>query len=284
LAGGIAGAGTMKVLDRYWRQEMGEAPMSTGARGELRYGTPQSSHEVVVREGYSMSYDQRTRNAAWTAELLTSENLKGDAKRKGIRFQEDSGIAELFRAQLSDYHRSGYDRGHLVPAADMKASHGAMQETFLLTNISPQVGRGFNRDYWERLERWCRELTEHYRSVVVISGPLWLPTRVENDKRFVEYQLLGSVGPGVAVPTHFFKVVVCEDTGGNKALQSRAFVLPNKQINPSQDLLAFAVQMEDLSSVAGLQFFDDQITGKLEELPVSRCRLPGAFMGGKSKL
>ena len=54
LAGGIAGAGTMKVLDRYWRQEMGEAPMSTGARGELRYGTPQSSHEVVVREGYSM--------------------------------------------------------------------------------------------------------------------------------------------------------------------------------------------------------------------------------------
>lgn len=51
----------------------------------------------------------------------------------------------MFRAKLQDYFRSGYDRGHMVPAADAKFSQDAMDETFLLSNIAPQVGVGFNR-------------------------------------------------------------------------------------------------------------------------------------------
>lgn len=58
---------------------------------------------------------------------------------------EDESIPAMFRAKLQDYFRSGYDRGHMVPAADAKLSQGAMDETFLLSNIAPQVGVGFNR-------------------------------------------------------------------------------------------------------------------------------------------
>ena len=58
---------------------------------------------------------------------------------------EDESIPGMFRAKLQDYFRSGYDRGHMVPAADAKSSQDAMDETFLLSNIAPQVGVGFNR-------------------------------------------------------------------------------------------------------------------------------------------
>jgi DNA/RNA endonuclease G (NUC1) len=47
--------------------------------------------------------------------------------------------------ELMKDFRSGYDRGHMVPAADAKISQGAMDETFFLSNVAPQVGDGFNR-------------------------------------------------------------------------------------------------------------------------------------------
>ena len=81
-------------------------------------------------------------------EHLTKESLtRGEEVDRGkSRFQEDSAIPEKFRAKLRDYVKSGYDRGHLAPAADAKSSQETMDETFLLSNIAPQVGNGFNRD------------------------------------------------------------------------------------------------------------------------------------------
>lgn len=60
-------------------------------------------------------------------------------------------MPDLYKAKLSDYLRSGYDRGHMAPAADCKYSQNAMDETFYLSNIAPQVGDGFNRDCKEDL-------------------------------------------------------------------------------------------------------------------------------------
>ena len=56
---------------------------------------------------------------------------------------------------------SGYDRGHLAPAADHKGSQKAMNSTFNLSNISPQVGEGFNRDYWARFEKFVKDTTKY---------------------------------------------------------------------------------------------------------------------------
>jgi endonuclease G len=81
-------------------------------------------------------------------EHLTKESLKrGEGvDRSRSRFLEDLDIPEKFRAKLADYVKSGYDRGHMAPAGDAKYSQGAMDQTFLLSNIAPQVGNGFNRD------------------------------------------------------------------------------------------------------------------------------------------
>ena len=80
------------------------------------------------------------------------------------RTQEDESTPEQFRALLKDYRGSGFDRGHQAPAADFKHSQAAMDETFLLSNISPQVGKGMNRDYWARIETWVRTLAQDERA------------------------------------------------------------------------------------------------------------------------
>jgi len=171
----------------------------------------------------------------------------------------------MFRAKLNDYFRSGYDRGHQVPAADAKWSQEAMDDTFALSNMCPQVGNGFNRDYWAHFEDFCRRLTKHYPSVRIVTGPLYLPKRDSDGKWRVSYEVIGSP-PNVAVPTHFYKVIFAEDgkQGGRVALG--AFVLPNAVIANNKPLQDFEVPVEVVERASGLEF-----ATKLE--PARRKRL-----------
>lgn len=110
------------------------------------------------------------------------------ADRSNSVFKEDPRIAEPFRAKLSDYFRSGYDRGHMVAAADAKFSQQAMDETFYLTNIAPQVGEGFNRDYWAHTEDFVRRLTGQFADVYCFTVPLYLPKQGQDGKWRVSYE------------------------------------------------------------------------------------------------
>lgn len=118
------------------------------AREILPFGFPGPVSDVVYRNAYVTSFNRRDRNPNWVAEHLTAAKLKrgDDVDRQKSTFKEDDSIPSQFRAKLADYFRSGFDRGHMVPAADVKNSQVSMNETFYLTNISPQVGQGFNRD------------------------------------------------------------------------------------------------------------------------------------------
>ncbi len=107
--------------------------------------------ETIHRSCYSLNYDCRTKNASWVYEKLTPNCLEGTAHRDICKFMEDSEIPEIFRATLKDYKKSGFDRGHLAPAANHKDSQEAMKETFLLSNMSPQCPR-FNQGYWSHFE------------------------------------------------------------------------------------------------------------------------------------
>jgi endonuclease G len=137
----------------------------------------------------------------------------------------------MFRARVSDYKNSGYDRGHLAPAADFSDKQ-SYEESFILSNISPQVG-GFNRVYWKAIERFTRGLTSNYDKVHIVTGPLFLPKMSEDGQFTVSYPVIGQ---GVPVPTHFFKVIVGE-TGG--LFWSSAFLLPNHEIDAKVYTLCF---------------------------------------------
>ncbi|TPX12073.1 uncharacterized protein E0L32_007188 [Thyridium curvatum] len=230
-------------------------PAPVNPAGLFEYGFPGPVADVATRQALVSSYDRRLRNPHWVVEHITPASLAArDADRKHSVFLEDGAVPDKFRARLKDYFRSGYDRGHQVPAADAKWSQAAMDETFFLSNMCPQVGEGFNRDYWAHFEDFCRRLTRTYPSVRVVTGPLYLPKRDPADgKWYVRYEMIGEP-PSVAVPTHFYKVIFAEDglVGGKVALG--AFVMPNAPIPNEKPLADFEVPVEAVERASGLEF------------------------------
>ncbi|RPB18483.1 hypothetical protein L211DRAFT_843568 [Terfezia boudieri ATCC MYA-4762] len=227
--------------------------------GIFQYGFPGPISDMGNRSAFVSGYDRRMRNPAWVAEHITAESLLLDnGDRKQSAFTEDEAIPEKFRAKLKDYFRSGYDRGHQAPAADAKWSQASMDETFLLTNMCPQVGSGFNRDYWAHFEDFCRRLVKHYPSVRIITGPLYLPQRTPEGKWKVEYEVVGNP-PNIAVPTHFYKIVIGERKTADGTVAVGAFVMPNQVISNSTPLTTFEVPLEMVERASGLEFL-----GKLD--------------------
>ncbi|ORY44276.1 hypothetical protein BCR35DRAFT_311158 [Leucosporidium creatinivorum] len=227
---------------------------------------PISDH--LRRLAYTTAYDRRLRIPAWTAEHLTKEGLKGSGTRSESVFREDGDVPERFRAHLLDYFKSGYDRGHMVPAADAKQSQQAMSETFLLSNIAPQVGDGFNRHYWAYLEQFCRTLTTQFDDVYVFTVPLFLPKQERDGKWRVSYEMIApqNSAPTIAVPTHFAKVLLTSraSTGfgsspDKKEYSMGAFVLPNEVIPDEAPLTSFIVPVDAVENSAGLTLFPEQL-------------------------
>ncbi|KAF9036968.1 hypothetical protein BDZ89DRAFT_451976 [Hymenopellis radicata] len=239
----------------------------------LKYGNPGPIADPIIRQAYVAAYDRRLRHPAWTAEHLTLASLgrsrivEPESSESGDRsksaFMEDPSIPAPFRARLQDYFRSGYDRGHMVPAADAKFSQDAMNETFYLSNMAPQVGEGFNRHYWAYLEDWCRRLTGNFSDVYVFTVPLYLPRKDADGKWRVTHEVIGSP-PNVAVPTHFAKVVLTSKPSSPATpdildLSMGAFVLPNAIIPDDAPLESFVVPVDAVERAAGLTLFSDAV-------------------------
>lgn len=104
----------------------------------MKYGFPSLSN-IKSRESYVTSYDPRNRTAAWVIEQLNAETVTGTSDRKFCDFKEDDSVHVYHRSSNADYKGSGFDRGHLAAAANHKWSQKAMDETFYLSNVSPQV-------------------------------------------------------------------------------------------------------------------------------------------------
>ncbi|EPQ61434.1 hypothetical protein GLOTRDRAFT_123726 [Gloeophyllum trabeum ATCC 11539] len=255
----------------------------------LKYGNPGPIADQLVRTAYVAGYDRRLRHPAWTAEHLTlaklgkslldppsPESEGGD--RSNSTFTEDESLPAMFRARLKDYFRSGYDRGHMVPAADAKMSQTAMNETFLLSNIAPQVGEGFNRHYWAYLEDWCRRLTGAFADVYVFTVPLYLPKQDPDGKWRVTHEVIGNP-PNVAVPTHFAKVVLASRPSSPATptipeISTGAFVLPNAVIKDETPLESFVVPIEAVERAAGLTLFSDEVKkGSKHICQTARCEV-----------
>lgn len=153
-----------------------------------------SGQSIILRRGYYTSwYDTQLlcpKQVTWT---LHRSDL-GDVRREpSWRFASDINAAGCV-ATHDDYKNSGYDRGHLCPAADRSFMIGAMRQTFSTANIAPQVP-ALNRGAWLATERWCRDAAVLFDSVCVLAVPLWL------DRDTIRIGV-----HGIAVPHAFFKV------------------------------------------------------------------------------
>lgn len=225
------------------------------------YPGPVSQDQLIHRDAYITAFNRQTRNPYWSVEHISAASIKPQAgvNRDGSKFQEDENIPEIFRSTLKDYYKSGFDRGHQAPAGDVQFAQDALDQTFYLSNMAPQVGVGFNRNYWAWTEEFGRSLTKSYDTVRILTGPLYLPTLGSDGKYTVSYQVIGNPA-NVAVPTHFFKMTIGENKGSSEA-DVAAFVLPNKYIPDSTDLKSFQVDLPTLAKQSGLDIFTNVQSG-----------------------
>lgn len=181
----------------WWERRQSTAALKRRGSGSiglehpaLEYGLPRTS-ALRFFSNFVVEYDFQLRNPRWCLEIITPESIKGNGSRQNSVFVEDEGVDPRFRGRLSHFRGSGYDRGHLVPASNHKLSQKTMDETFILTNTSPQVGAGFNRDYWARFERFVQSFVNTSKRVFVITGPLYLPSIVSGTEWYMQYRMLG---------------------------------------------------------------------------------------------
>ncbi|MBS0629911.1 MAG: DNA/RNA non-specific endonuclease [Verrucomicrobia bacterium] len=203
---------------------------------------------VIKRDGYTLAYNGQTRNAHWVYHKLTQENLTQKLSRDDCEFKEDPDLPEHIRATKIDFAQSGFDRGHLCPAADCPTPR-ALEHSFFLSNISPQ-DPAFNRGYWRIAEKHVRDLTNHYKAVHVFTGPLYLSSKGRDGKTYVKYEVIGP--QHVAVPTHFFMLIFVESSADK--LLSKGYIFPNKAIDAKTPLKKFSASVEEIESASGVLF------------------------------
>ena len=229
----------------------------------VKYGYPGGRGIVLIKQFYVIRFDTSTLVPEWVTYHLTKENLRGNANRKN-NFRPDPDLPEGKRSEPADYESSGFDRGHMAPAADFKRSDEAMSETFFLSNMSPQRPN-FNRIIWSHLEDEVRKLTDKHGSIWIFTGPLYL------DSLDHKGEPIGHIGPhNVAVPTHFFKVILCEHSDGQREMF--AFVMKNQIEKLPGASLDYIVTVRQVEGLSGLNFFhrlsDDEET-RLEATPAT---------------
>ncbi|KAI8883232.1 hypothetical protein K501DRAFT_249961 [Backusella circina FSU 941] len=241
--------------------------------GIMRFGNPGPTNDFFERTAYTLSYDRRNRIPNWVGEHLTAQSItKGEGvSRSKSSFKDDRAIPALFRGRTKDYVKTGYDRGHMAPADDGDATQAALDETFLLSNMAPQIGIGFNRHYWAYLEGFCRNLTTVYTDVYVYTGPLILPTKNDQTGKYeVHYEVIGN--PSIAVPTHFYKIVAVPKDETTFAMG--AFLLPNQNIDSNTELTQFSTDVQNIEVASGLTFFSNVDRSKFLKLcDVVTCKL-----------
>ncbi len=216
-------------------------------------------HELRDYEYYSICYRESYEQAEWSAYCLTEDHLEKNAARSDD-FRPDPEIS-TGSASLADYRGSGYDRGHLSPAADFAFDDRAMSETFYMSNLSPQAG-SFNRGMWKDLEATVRAWAKKFGRVYVVSGPVL-------EKPAAEYESIGE--DKVTVPKYYYKVLLAplyeneEDAAtpdDAENICALGFIFPNEKCEGS--FYDFAVSIDEIERRTGLDFFSG-LDGQTQE-------------------
>lgn len=215
----------------------------SGTNPGLRYFLPKrGTGELIHHKYYSLSYLEEHEIPEWVAYELTKESLFIKNVPRTNWYEKDASIP-TGSADYYDYKGSGYTRGHLAPAGDMAFNKEAMEESFFMSNITPQK-RSFNNGVWKELEENVRDWAIKNDRLFIIAGPIL-------DKR--KYQKIGK--NEVSVPEQFFKVILDADDPEMKAI---AFLIPNRiSENPLAD---YAASVDEIEEITGLDFFAEMLS------------------------
>jgi endonuclease G len=188
--------------------------------------------QVLCYTGYVALHSGVTRTPLWSAEHLSRARIEAAKGMQRVNnFHPDANVPREERAELSDYSRSGFDRGHMSPSGDMPDAQ-AQEESFSLANMIPQ-NPNLNRILWEGIESSVRSLAERDGEVYVVTGPAFEGTSLQ--------QLHGRI----LVPTSVWKAIY-----DPKRQQAGAYLAPNTEGGAWR-----AVSIDELERVTGIDPF-----------------------------
>ena len=226
---------------------VGKVQIKTPGKLEIPVLEKSVSSQVLEYKGFTVSYNKDLRLPNWVAYELTASEVEGDLPRKD-KFRPDPA-AHGPQANKEDYKNSGWDRGHMAPAADMKWSAEAIDESCYFTNICPQNPQ-LNGGDWKELEEQCRKWAQKYGSIYIACGPII--TKNEH----------GKIGANkVVVPDKFYKVVLARV---NSEYQGVGFIFHNPPQRKSKisgkpsvnrPLKSYVVSIDEVEAVTGIDFF-----------------------------
>lgn len=207
--------------------------------------------QIVNYEGMILSFNKDLHIPNWVAWELTATEVSGTFPRDD-NFRGDDNV--IGSAEKWDYSYSGYDRGHMAPAGDMKWSAKAMDESFYMTNMCPQA-KSLNTGAWKRLEEKCRQWAEIDSAIIVICGPI------------VTDPINEYIGDSkVAVPQRFFKVILSPYIENPRGI---GFIMPNAKVPGGMQ--AAAVSIDEVEQVTGYDFFSS-LPDEIENDVESQCK------------
>ena len=206
------------------------------SRKDIFYLFPKRTKSQILHyRKFSLAYNEDAEQADWVAYRLYPNSINNTIKRKN-NFRKDYKIITS-SASLEDYKGSGYDRGHLAPAKSMSYSKQSVSESFLMSNMSPQLPL-FNRGVWKRLEKQVRDWISISDSLYVVTGPVLissLPTIGENK---------------VSIPKAYYKAILRFCKGDINGI---GFLLKHEK--SSKKIADFATSIDTIEKITGLNFF-----------------------------
>lgn len=221
-------------------QETGTGDLSTMTEADLEkvLTNPDLDEIIVNYEGFTVSFNPTMHLPNWVAWTLTQNEVANGTVSRTDNFRPDPNVPGC--ATLADYKYSGYDRGHMAPAADMKWSAKAMDDCFFLTNMCPQIHE-LNDGAWKNLEEKCRTNATRDGKLTIICGPVLTekPAKTIGDSK-------------VPVPEKFFKVILTPSVKGGDA-QAIGFIMPNSYVEGGMQ--ATAVSVDEVERLTGHDFF-----------------------------
>jgi endonuclease G len=238
----------------------------------LAIGKPKGYKELI-RKGFVIGYDPTRKIPLWIQYRLTKERSERDAYARPNEFDEDFEIHTTGRSTLEDYSSGSpnYVRGHLAPADDMRWDERAVKESMLLTNISPQVGDGFNNSIWKTLENRVRAWAIDREDIIVICGPVFEvhPSVFSLSRQYptanqMIYNVIGK--NNVAVATKFFKIIV--DMRNPESPDVLAFLMPNISTNAGEErnIENYLTNVDNIEALTGLDFLTNLSEQVQEEI------------------
>lgn len=197
---------------------------------------------------YSLEYSYKYKHSYWIAYRF--DNTTGGNVGRNEAYKPNPELPSQYAAKHNDYTNSGYTRGHLCASSDRQYSKEANQQTFYMSNISPQSGNGFNQSgsAWntgeDKVQAWGYNISRSTDTLYVVKGGT-----------IGEGMIKGYIKNEIAIPKYFFMAVLFRSGDNYKAI---GFYMPHENLKDDpdkKDPKKYLMSIDALEQETGIDFF-----------------------------